>query len=70
MPIADPRHLLRAQFDVTATIIEHDEIVARAIHLCETQHVPIVAAAVLSRKLRRRHTPSMIIAQHFDAGDA
>ena len=38
MPIANPRDLFPRQGEVALAIIEQDEIVARAIHFCKTQH--------------------------------
>ena len=45
MPITNPRNLFRIEVNLTCAVIEHDKIVARAVHLRETQHVPIVMAA-------------------------
>jgi hypothetical protein len=38
MPVANPRDLRSRQLQIARAIIDHDEIVARAVHLRETQH--------------------------------
>jgi len=39
MPIANPHDLFGIQTHITGAIVDHDEIVAGAIHFSETQHV-------------------------------
>jgi hypothetical protein len=38
MPIANLRDLLGRQLQMACAIVDHDEIVPRAVHLAETQH--------------------------------
>src|ERR1700674_1889629 len=48
MTIADPDNLLRLQTHLAGAIVDHDEIVPRAVHFDETQHVESILAAALS----------------------
>jgi hypothetical protein len=38
MTIADPDNLLGLQTHLAGAIVDHDEIIPRAVHLGETQH--------------------------------
>ncbi|HEY6071231.1 MAG TPA: hypothetical protein VIU85_07660 [Chthoniobacterales bacterium] len=49
MAIADPNDLLWLEAHFTRTVVDHHEIVARAIHLGETQHLQTLGAAAAAR---------------------
>ena len=37
MPVAEPCDLLAREAKITGAVVEHDEVIARAVHLDETQ---------------------------------
>jgi hypothetical protein len=49
MSIANTDDLIGLEPHVASAIVDHDEIVASAVHLGETQHLRIVAVAAHSR---------------------
>jgi hypothetical protein len=54
MPIANLRDLPGGQLQIARTIVDHDEIVPRAVHLGETQHGAFVPHSPRKANKERR----------------
>jgi len=65
MTIADPNNLFGLQTHFAGAIVDHDEVVARAVHLRETQHVGTLKAVADARNSRA--LPNRTFAVYFPA---